>query len=203
MQDLTISILNKYNILLFFIYLLHISCTDNLSIHGPFSEHEYREIRNEAEKVSDFVFNHMINNNTTDKKLSNHTDSFVCKACLWTFTNFHNLLDKKYGMRMLDELLAILCSVATDYQVCRKAINLYSPVVLDSIIEHYLDAEYICTNKLICKFSHYVELNPDEYARELLKDKPQNFVPNINPNATILKVLHVTDIHTDLQYSEV
>ena len=148
MQCLTIKIFNKYNILLFLIYLLNISCTDKKRIHGPFSEIEYVEMRNEAEKVSDFILNYMINNNSTDNRSTNHTDSFICKTCLWTFTKFHNLLDKKYGMRIFGELLAILCSVATDYQVCRKAINLYSPVVVDSIIEHYLDAEYICTNKL-------------------------------------------------------
>ena len=204
MKDLTIKIFGKYNMIIFIICFLHISCIDKITTkHGPFSELDYEEMRNEANKVSDFILNYMINSNSTNNNISNHTDSLICKTCLWTFTKFHNLLDKKYGIRILDELLAILCSVATDYQVCRKAIYLYSPVVLDSILEHYLDAEYLCSYKFICKFSHYVELNPDEYARDLLKDKPKNNVPKINPNASTLKFLHVTDIHTDLEYSQV
>lgn len=45
-------------------------------------------------------------------------------------------------------------------------------------------------------------MNPDDYARELLKDKPIKVLPEIT-NRKILKVLHMSDVHTDLKYFEV
>jgi sphingomyelin phosphodiesterase len=134
---------------------------------------------------------------------NNHTDSLLCKTCLYTFNKFHQLLDKKYGLRLFEELIAKICSIGLEYEVCKNAIDLYAPVVINSLIEHYLDAEYICTNKFICKFDHYVKLNPDDYARKLLNDKPANIIPTIDEASPVLKVLHVTDIHTDMKYEEV
>ena len=78
---------------------------------------------------------------------------------------------------------------------------MWAPTIIDALIEHYFDAEYICTNKLICSFSHFQRLNPDDYARELLKDKPKKALPVIT-NKKILKVLHMSDVHTDLKYQE-
>lgn len=133
----------------------------------------------------------------------NHTDSVICKACLWSFTKFHQFLHKKYGLTLLNEVLALLCASTVEYSVCRKAIYLYSPQVYDSILEHYLDAEFICTKTHLCKVAHYIELNVDDYAKKVLEDKPQNKPAIPNEKAPKLKFLHVTDIHTDLLYKEV
>lgn len=78
---------------------------------------------------------------------------------------------------------------------------MWAPTIIDALIEHYIDAEYLCTSKFICKFEHYQELNPDEYARKLLKDKPAKVSPQITEER-ILKVLHMSDVHTDLKYQE-
>jgi hypothetical protein len=167
-------------------------------IYGPFSQIEYTEMTDEVNKVVDFI---QLAQNTTAP--NNHTDSLLCKACLFTFNNFHKLLDKKYGLRLFEELIARLCSIGLDYEVCKNAINLYAPVVINSLIEHYLDAEYICTIRMICIFDHYVKLTPDDYAKSLLSDKPAIIVPELDESASTLKVLHVSDIHTDLKYQEV
>lgn len=180
-----------------------INCEHETPI-GPLIKLENDEILNTVFKLVDFVITAK-GFNVTESYISpnNHTDSFICKTCLYTFTKFHNFLDKKYGLRMINEFVSLFCSIAVDYKVCRKAINLYSPIVVEAIIEHYLDAEYICTSKLICKFSHYQELSADDYARRVLADKPVNTRPVLDDNASTLKVLHVTDIHTDLEYIEV
>lgn len=78
---------------------------------------------------------------------------------------------------------------------------MWAPTVIDALIEHYFDAEYLCSVPIICKYEHFQRLNPDVYAKELLKDKPENKAPVITGNRT-LKVLHMSDVHTDLKYQE-
>jgi hypothetical protein len=201
MQKIILKML-KGIILFYLLCSVYINCQDNTI--GPLTETEFDEMNLEVKKAVDFV---IISKglNVTEGYVSpnNHTDSFICKTCLYTFTKFHNFLDKKYGLKIMNEFVALLCSIAVDYGVCRKAINLYSPIVVDAILEHYLDAEYICSSKLICKFSHYQELNADDYANRVLEDKPVDIIPEIDETAPTLKVLHVTDIHTDLFYEEV
>jgi len=182
-------------------------------IHGPFSSEEYKEMQDETNFIVSLLAD-SIKSVRDDKKNvaksqieafkgGNHTDSFICKTCLWTFSKYHNLLEKKYGLTLFNQLLSLFCAIGLDYKICKEAIDLYSPTVIDSLIEHYLDAEYICTKTKICKFSHYNELDPDDYARDLLKDKPPKKIEQVDPSGPSLKVLHVTDIHTDLLYEEV
>jgi hypothetical protein len=189
-------------VLLFLLLALFVNC--EIDSIGPLTKVEHDEINEQVRKAVDFV---IISKglNVTESYVSpnNHTDSFICKTCLYTFTKFHNFLDKKYGLRVINEFMALLCSIAVDYSVCKQAINLYAPIVIYSIVEHYLDAEYICSSKIICKFAHYQELNADDYANRVLADKPDNVKPVLDENAPTLKVLHVTDIHTDMFYDEV
>ena len=190
-----------------------------LNIHGPFNAEEYEEMKNETEIVVSLLadsiksprnstlhdknLKNVVKSQIEASKVGNHTDSLICKTCLWTFSKYHNLLEKKYGLTLFNEFLSLVCAIGLDYKICKEAISLYSPTVIDSLIEHYLDAEYICTKTKICKFSHYNELDPDEYAKELLKDKPAKKSQKVDDSSQILKVLHVTDIHTDLLYDEV
>ena len=190
-----------------------------LNIHGPFSEEDYLEMKDQADSVFSLLADSIFpskNNTIHDKNLknflnprirtskdSNHTDSFICKTCLYSLTKFHNLIDKKYGLTLFNQFLSLFCAIGLDYKICKDAIFLYSPTIIDSLIEHYLDAEYICTKTKICKFSHYDELDPDEYAKELLSDKPAKKSQKIDDESPVWKVLHVTDIHTDLLYEEV
>lgn len=214
--------LNKIiKILLLFTILLLISCykakSDEFSlryINGPFNEEEYKEMRFEAENVVNFIKQNKktffsLNNteiNSMQTHLSpakNHTDSFICKTCLTIFTKFHNFLERKYGLTFFTEMLSLLCTIGLSHNICHQAIDLYAPIVVDSLIEHYLDAEFICSKTHICKMSHFIELNPDDYARDLLKDKPPKALLKVDENAPVLKILHLTDLHTDLLYEEV
>ncbi len=211
----------KVKILQLFTFLLFISClnfyeikSDEISlrfINGPFKEEEYKEMKTEAENVVNFLKSKILTRNSTEinsmqshlNPIKNHTDSVICKACLNIFTKFHNLLERKYGLTFFTEMLSLLCTVGLSHNICHQAIDLYSPIVVDSLIEHYLDAEYICSKSHICKMSHFIELNPDDYARDLLKDKPPKELLQADQNAPLLKVLHLTDFHTDLLYEEV
>jgi sphingomyelin phosphodiesterase len=132
-----------------------------------------------------------------------HEDGFICKTCLFIFTKIHNFLDKKYGLTFFLKLLDLLCHYVIGFEtsVCKRAIDMWAPTVIDALIEHYFDAEYLCSVPIICKYEHFQRLNPDVYAKELLKDKPENKAPVITGNRT-LKVLHMSDVHTDLKYQE-
>jgi hypothetical protein len=206
------------SIIIFSLFLASFSCVteklkksddNNQPIYGPFSEIQFQEIRNTSEKLVEILLQ-IPNNNTSvntmsfqkNKNFRNHTDGIICRACHKTLNLFHQFLEKKYGLFILNDMLALLCSITLDHSVCLKAINLYAPTVLDSLVEHYLDAEYICTKAMLCEYAHYYELNADDYAKELLKDKPSK--PAIlQDSGNFLKILHVTDIHTDLNYTEV
>ena len=135
--------------------------------------------------------------------IKDHEDGILCKSCLYVFKTIHNFLDKKYGFSFLFQLIGLLCEYVIQFEksVCKHAIEMWAPTITDALIEHYLDAEYICTNRLICQFDHYKELNADEYATRLLKDKPEKIKPNIT-SEKILKILHMSDVHTDLKYQE-
>lgn len=180
-----------------------------LDEYGPVTEESYNDMKRTFQQVMDFV---RIKENdesamqkpyNNPKGLGEHKDGAICRSCLWTFTKLHNFLKARHGISIITEFLALICTSTTDYHVCRKIIGLYEPVVTDALLEHYLNAEYICSHRLICENSHFNYLSPDDYARDLLKDKPE--VDPIEPDflAPKWKVLHVTDIHTDLLYSEV
>lgn len=132
--------------------------------------------------------------------LDDHKDGIICKGCLFLYESIHNLLLKKYGWRAMFELTSLLCAIGLDYRICRKYIIFYGENVLESLIDHYINGEYICTFTHICKNTHFVTLQADDYAKDLLKDKPTNNSPTIDPLAKTWKVLHVTDIHVDLNY---
>jgi len=139
------------------------------------------------------------------KNGNNHTDSFVCKACLWSFNHVHDIISKYYGKIGLFEFADFICHnfMKMTKEACHGYIFDYGPVILDSLIEHYLTGEYICTFIHLCKNDHFVYLDADEYARNLLKDKPLNLkIPKINKNlGKLWKAVHVSDIHTDLKYT--
>lgn len=189
--------------------------------NGPFTNLEYAEMEevskgvlNLLENVTNIEANKTLTSTTTDilttfsntynTKITN-TYNLICRTCLWSFTKFNNLMKKKYGLTILNEFLSLLCSFKLQHSICREAINNFSPILIESLIERYLDAEFICTNTYMCQNIHFKELNPDEYAKNLLKDKPIIKLQTIefNNSSSTLKVLHVTDIHTDLLYTEV
>jgi len=81
-------------------------------------------------------------------------------------------------------------------------------------LDHYFTGEYICNYHLICKQDHFKYLTAEKYAERVLKNnstealnyenilKEIKHVDLIDNNATTWKVLHVSDIHTDLGYAE-
>ncbi len=143
--------------------------------------------------------------NTFLNNFSGHKDSLLCKGCQWVTKNFYGLVSKTYHRIGLFNLLSFICDkfVHLSQAACDGYINNYGHVILDSLMDHYMTPEYICTKLSICKNIHYQLLDADDYAKNLLIDKPKTIKKStINNSATTWKMLHVTDIHTDTQYIE-
>jgi len=133
--------------------------------------------------------------------LRNHTDSYICQACLWTTSKIQKLA-MNYGWFVMNPVAVILFSVGLQYKVCQGIIGEFGPNVYDSLLDHYFSPEAVCTILWVCPH-HFVLLDADDYAYDLLKDKKNQTLPKIDKEAKVWKALHVTDIHTDPYYKQV
>jgi len=128
----------------------------------------------------------------------NTKDSIFCQPCHHVMNKVDKLIAKRIGFNLIKRLLTEICSLAIKRNVCEDAIIRYGDIVYDSIMDHYLDSEFVCTFIKVCK-NHYIPYNPDEYAIKILKDKPE-INPPIFPSNSTLKILHLTDLHIDFYY---
>lgn len=136
-------------------------------------------------------------------------DTLICKICEYSFSKIHSFLRQKYGMPWILRIVTWLCSWGIKYDVCKGSIDLFQSRIVDSIIDRFFDQQHICSGRFICQFSHYIELNPDDYARKLLEDKPnktqihQFHIKNEKNENKSYKILQIADLHTDFLYEEV
>ena len=138
--------------------------------------------------------------------MKKHSDGLICRSCLYTFKTIHAFLAKKYGITGVYNVLSFLCSFAMDNDVCHGVIQHYGDVVITALIERYMNEKYVCTKLYMCSTEHYIELDADKYAYDLLSDKPKLVEKKLKlegKDSENLKVLHVSDIHVDLMYLEV
>ena len=142
-----------------------------------------------------------IKQNTNQVKDPNvNKDSILCKPCHFIMVQIDRLMNKKYGFKFLKNVLSSICSLVLDKSVCYGAIYRYGDIIYDALIDHYFDSEFVCTKIGVCD-KHYIELDADDFAREVLKGKPQTEVPTF-PSEKTLKVLHLADMHIDMFYQE-
>jgi len=121
-----------------------------------------------------------------------------------SFNYVHDLIKQNYGKTGLLKLFDVICKLFLNYSeaACNIYIGDYAPVIIDSLLDHYMTGEYICSFSPICDYMHVQKLDADDYAKEILKDKPKKDLPEIPENPKKWRVMHLTDLHTDLQYTE-
>ncbi len=122
----------------------------------------------------------------------------LCGPCHYISRNLHSILKKKFGFNLLLNLITDACSLFLAKDVCHDAIFLYANIVVDSILDHYVEPEFICTKLRVCG-QHFVTLHADDYAKEVFKDKPAKEDVSFQ-SETSFKILHLTDTHTDPEY---
>lgn len=187
----------------------HLSNPTNISnstlVHGPLEYTEFKILQNSFTDFKTYIDTYKTRTKEKFLGMRNHTDSLICKGCLYIYNHIHDMLLKITQKRGIWEFLVFICRhlVGLSHPACDGYVNQYGHIMIDSIIDHYLTGEYICTLTHMCKNQHFVYLEGDDYAKDLLKDKPQNLPRlEINTTASTLKILHITDIHTDLKYNE-
>ena len=74
-----------------------------------------------------------------------------------------------------------------------------APYICDSFKDHYTDPNRLCPMLGFCP-KYYKKMNITKYVEEILADKPKNNTWPIPTGKNIKKVIHFTDIHTDLEY---
>ena len=141
------------------------------------------------EFISSIVMENLVNFHESKFVVQKKEKYPVCAPCHYVMRNIKAILQKKYGIQIVYFILTELCSIFTARDVCHDAIELYGGIVLDSIIDHYVDPEFVCTRIYACD-EHYVTLEADDYAKEVFKDKPKKINPSF-PSETKLKILHI------------
>lgn len=163
-----------------------------------FKDNDFHQYKSELISSISFIIE-TANDLTTENPFLQ--DTFLCKPCHYVMYNFDSFARKKLGFKVLKSILALGCSMFMNKEVCFDSINRYGDIVYDSILDHYLDSEFICSLIFVCK-NHYVPLNSEDYAREVLKDKPKVIDEPSFPSNSTLKILHLSDMHIDVYYKE-
>ena len=131
-------------------------------------------------------------------------DSLICRACsgFFEFLQNSNYTIQKAVLRFLAIEFCVF-EVGYIRSVCKGAVDEMLNPVLDSVKNHYFDKDFACPLLRLCP-QVYKTIDIQAYREDILKDKPEpikSTISNSKPNK-IIKVLHVSDIHTDLEYKE-
>ena len=123
-----------------------------------------------------------------------------CSACQSTFTYLLSF--------ELNTLMEIIKYISVEYciltkiegpDVCRGAVNEMTPIILHSVMKHYLDPLRICPAIFLCS-DFYQDLDLKVFINDTLRDKPVR--PDAVPTGrATFKLVHVTDMHIDFDYA--
>mmetsp|Transcript_1229 Transcript_1229/g.1109 ORF Transcript_1229/g.1109 Transcript_1229/m.1109 type:complete len:164 (+) Transcript_1229:168-659(+) len=88
----------------------------------------------------------------------------------------------------------------TNHTICPEMIDEMADIVVDSYAEHIFRPHYTCGKLGYCA-KDYKVLNLTDYINETLYDKPNKTLPTPSGKDTYT-ILHISDIHLDLNYTE-
>ena len=136
--------------------------------------------------------------------ISNSTkesQSFICNTCKSFFSYAMNS-DKFIQRTVLKFIGTEVCVIAKLFtkDVCAGAVEEMIPHIINSFNKHFLNPDFACPLIKLCPKS-YQKIDIEAYKNDILKDKPSN-AEEIPTKKRILKVLHISDLHTDLEYKE-
>ena len=103
------------------------------------------------------------------------------------------------------------CATKYKLSVCKGLLEYYGDHFINSILTYPTDPSYVCGNYFNYCDSRYTILKEEDYIEEMLRYKPEiikndDYVTKLYeshpaPKSTI-KVVHITDVHLDLDYEE-
>ena len=131
----------------------------------------------------------------------NSNSETTCNFCKNTITSIREYIVNKHGFQGFYKFVTNICSHFLDADVCSSAVAGYAPIFVENLVEDFLDEVHFCAKINLCA-DDAEYLNADDYARELLKDKPSKTKEAINKSAPVMKMLQLTDPHFDLYYKQ-
>lgn len=130
--------------------------------------------------------------------------SLECSGCEAFVSLMHELPSQDF-ISIIEAIIIKFCSLELQKEeVCAGAIYEMEPYVIDSLKARYLSSEFICGEALKACPQSYVYLDPMDYVRDVLKDKPNKTYPYPKPEQvkSTYRVLHLSDPHVDIEYLE-
>lgn len=132
------------------------------------------------------------------------SSAIFCDLCKYGAGNFQNGLLESQNLRNFGEEVAVLiCIHYVKYpeEVCRGAVHEMTPSVLTSVLGKFLDPERVCTGMKLCDSPKFVNDNITLFYDQVFNNKPE-YVRVNNTSTRSLNVLHISDLHFDLDYLE-
>lgn len=132
------------------------------------------------------------------------SQALLCEICKFGAGHVQTAISSDVNLQSnLKELAVGICIYYVKYpeDVCRGAVYEMSPSVIYSVIGKYLDPERICTSVKMCDNPSFVYDNITLFYDQVFADKP-NYPRVNNTSSHSLNVLHISDLHFDLEYLE-
>ena len=131
-----------------------------------------------------------------------------CQKCMTFLQSFRHIKEKYGFQNFYNNLKTVACLLTESFGVlasdaCMNLIDGYGPIIVENIFTRYVNSYFLCEKIDLCpteipkKF-----IDPDKYAENIVKGKPNKQKEKIQENGEKLKVLQLTDIHLDLEYAK-
>lgn len=82
----------------------------------------------------------------------------------------NSFLKENYQEIGLLTIVDFICKhfVGISDSACKSYIGFYSPIIVKSLLDHYITGNYICNKNFLCDHDHIKFLEADDYAKKIL-----------------------------------
>ena len=219
----------KNFICLIFLLFFNFSFSSNLFFKWRITDTEHDQFKKEAlslfssngELFKQFISNYKTrnmkykyqNNNPKSEESANDEPNLMlsrythCQKCLYFVKSFRQLKEK-YGFKVLYENIKKIGCNILDTKIlakdaCHAYLDNYIEVIIEGVFSKYFDSYFLCEKIDLCSVTipkKYID--PDDYAKNVLKGKPNTQKEKVNPKGKKIKMLQITDLHVDMIYKE-
>lgn len=129
---------------------------------------------------------------------NSHYTGWECEGCELLFSQLNSLVINDKAINITLEAIFKLCSRILNSSVCQGTLFEYGKSLIINLAKKNLNSKVVCWRLGFCPNKYYFE-NFTQYAKDLLQDKPEFSPPKPSKRSTY-KLLHITDLHVDLNY---
>ena len=134
-------------------------------------------------------------------RLTEIEEDFSCTLCKRLINAIRTTVEEKYTPDELIHVAVLFCSFRKSYEYCNSYFMNYGIPLLKNTFVRLTNSDNFCHTLGLCLEGEECEDTYD-YAIRLLKDKPNKKREPIDPTASTLRMLQITDIHFDPLYIE-